>query len=44
MIAEPGGMWGTAALVRWNMAPMLSRNVWSHSSSLISSRLSRLIW
>ena len=37
MIALPGFMCGSAALVIRNIAPMLVSNVLSHSSSLISS-------
>ena len=43
MIAEPGPRCGTAALVRWKNALMSVATVWSHSSSGISSSVSRLI-
>jgi hypothetical protein len=37
MIAPPSDMCGTAALQRWNIAETLVAQVWSHSSSGISS-------
>src|SRR5688500_13655244 len=44
IIAEPGFMWGTAALQRWNIARTLVSKVRSHSSSGMSCRDSRVIW
>src|SRR5690349_21222248 len=44
MMDEPARMCGTAALHRWNIAERFVANVWSHSSSGISSSDSRVIW
>ena len=40
MIDDPGGMCGSAALVRWKNALRLTARVLSHSSSVMSSSLS----
>src|SRR3954447_6745360 len=44
MIDPPGGMCGTTSLQRTNIAVRLVASVWSHSSSLTSSRVSWVIW
>src|SRR5688572_18457721 len=44
MIEPPGGMCGIASLVRTNIAVRLVATVKSHSSSVISSSESWLIW
>ena len=44
MIDAPDDMCGSAALVTWKKAPRFVAIVRSHSSSGISSRLSRTIW